>query len=307
MDISVVVCTHDRSAPLGRVLADLAAQAGLERWQWEIVVVDNCSSDDTAAAVRDASATCPVPIRYLYEGQLGKSYALNAGIAAAAGRILAFTDDDVRLVPGWLSGLVDVMERFGCDGAGGPVVPVWERTPPGWVAADGPYRMHAAIVDFRHGDAPIVLEAAPLGANSAFRRETFERLGPFRTDLGHVGRRPLPCEDTEFARRVMRGGGELRYAPGATVFHPVEPARLRRRYFLDWYAARGRAELSEEMPAEVVWYADVPRHLIRRLAASTARWLFSVGRARRFFYKLQVWKAAGAISEARATRVSAKG
>jgi glycosyltransferase involved in cell wall biosynthesis len=306
MDISVVVCTHDRSELLRGVLADLAAQTGMERWRWEIIVVDNRSRDATPAVVRAASASCRVPMRYLFEGELGKSCALNAGVAAAAGRILAFTDDDVRLAPGWLSGLVEVMERFGCDGAGGPVVPVWERAPPGWVATDGPYRMHAAIVEFRHGDEPIVLEAAPLGANSAYRRDAFERFGPFRTDLGHVGRKPLPCEDTEFARRVMRGGGELRYAPGATVFHPVEPARLRRRYFLDWYAARGRAELSEEMPADVVWYADIPRHLIRRLAASAARWLFSVGRARRFFHKLQTWKAAGAILEARATRGSAR-
>jgi GT2 family glycosyltransferase len=163
--------------------------------------------------------------------------------------------------------------------------------------------MQAAIVDFQLGDEPVVLGPAPLGANSAYRRETFERFGLFRTDLGHVGRRPLPCEDTEFARRVQRQGGELRYAPGATVYHDVDPARLTRRYFLEWYEARGRAEMMEALPAgTAIWYADVPRYLIRSVLFSVARWAFSIDRTRRFFYKLQTYQTAGAIAQARALR-----
>ena len=302
MDISVIVCTHDRSSSLRKVLAGLAAQTGLEGRTWEIVVVDNQSTDDTAAVVREAAARCPVPLRYRYEGEPGKSNALNAGIETAQGAVLAFTDDDVELTPTWLAGLIDVMERFDCDGAGGPVVPVWSGPPPRWLADDGPYRMHAAVVDFRHGDEPIALDAAPLGANSAYRREVFERFGGFRQDLGHVGRTPLPCEDTELARRVLRAGGELRYAPGAVVYHDVEPARLNRRYFLDWYKARGRAAAREEAPDHgAARVAGVPRHLIRTFMTSLVRWLFSVGSARRFFHKLQTWRTAGAIAEARST------
>ncbi len=251
-------------------------------------------------------------MRYVQEGTPGKAFALNTGVAAAAGRFLAFTDDDVRLTPGWLSGLLEVLERCGCDGAGGPVIPVWRTERPGWVADDGPYRMQAAIVDFRPerlagGGGSAVLEAAPIGANSAFRRETFERFGLFRTDLGHVGRKPLPSEDTEFARRVQRNGGEIRYAPEAAAYHDVEPARLTRRYFLEWYAARGRAEVMEDLPANAVWYIDIPRHLIRALVTSLAQWTFSLGRARRFFYKLQTYKVAGAIAQARALRRRMRG
>ena len=302
MDISVIVCTHDRSASLERVLAGLAAQTGLANRTWEIVVVDNQSTDDTAAVVRAAAGSCPVPLRYRYEAEPGKSNALNAGIDAAGGDVLAFTDDDVELTPGWLAGLIEVMERFDCDGVGGPVVPVWTGPPPRWLADDGPYRMHAAVVDFQHGDEPIALEAAPLGANSAYRREVFERYGRFRADLGHVGRTPLPCEDTELARRVLRGGGELRYAPGAVVFHDVEPARLTRRYFLDWYKARGRAAAREEAPdRSAASVAGVPRHLLRTFLTSLVRWVFSVGSRRRFFHKLQTWRTAGAIAEARST------
>jgi len=302
MDVSVIVCTHDRSASLARVLAGLAAQTGLEDRSWEIVVVDNQSTDGTAAVVRAAAASCPVPLRYRYESVPGKSNALNAGIDAAAGRILAFTDDDVELTPGWLAGLVEVLERFRCDGVGGPVVPVWTGPSPRWLAEAGPYRMHAAVVDFQHGDEPIALDAAPLGANSAYRREVFERYGRFRADLGHVGRAPLPCEDTELARRVLRGGGELRYAPGAVVYHDVEPARLNRRYFLDWYKARGRAAAREaSSDGNAATIAGVPRHLLRTFVTSLVRWVFSVGSTRRFFHKLQTWRTAGAIAEARRT------
>ncbi len=300
MDISVIVCTHDRCGPLQRVLSGLAAQTGLEARDWEIIVVDNRSTDGTAAVVRDAAARSPVPVRYLYEDEPGKSNALNAGIAAARGQLLAFTDDDVDLTPGWVAGLVEVLERFDCDGVGGAVLPVWSGPAPRWLADDGPYRMHAAIVDFQHGKEPIRLEAAPLGANSAYRRDVFERFGLFRPDLGHVGRSPLPCEDTELARRVLRGGGELRYAPDAVVYHGVEPARLNRRYFLDWYKARGRAAAREELAAEpAARIAGVPRHLVRTFVASVLRWIFSVDRVRRFFHKLQTYRAAGEIAEAR--------
>ena len=307
MDVSLILCTHNRSESLRGVLAAVASQTGMDARTWEVVVVDNNSSDDTRAVVEAAAAASPVPIRYLFEERPGKSFALNTGIAATTGRILAFTDDDVQLAPGWLAALVAVMERFGCDGAGGAVIPVWRSERPSWVADDGPYRMQAAIVDFQHGDEPIVLESAPLGANSAYRRDTFERFGLFRTDLGHIGRRPLPCEDTEFARRVQRGGGELRYAPDAVVYHDVEPSRLDRRYFLEWYSARGRAEMVEALPPPTsVWYADVPRYLYRSLALAAARWTFSTDRARRFYYKLQTYQVAGAMAQARALRRAAR-
>jgi hypothetical protein len=87
------------------------------------------------------------------------------------------------------------------------------------------------------------------------------------------------------------------------VYHDVDPARLTRRYFLEWYEARGRAEMMEALPAgTAVWYADVPRYLIRSVLFSVARWAFSIDRTRRFFYKLQTYQTAGAIAQARALR-----
>jgi glycosyltransferase involved in cell wall biosynthesis len=299
MDVSVIVCTHNRAAMLRDVLAGLATQRGMDTRSWEAIVVDNCSTDETADVVRGASL--PVPLRYLYEAVPGKSFALNAGIAASTGRILAFTDDDVQLTPDWLAGLVEVMERFGCVGVGGPVVPVWRAEKPDWVADSGPYAMQGAIVEFRGGPEPAILEAAPLGANSAYLRSAFAEYGPFRTDMGHTGRVPMPCEDTEFARRVQRGGGELRFAPRAVVYHPVEASRLTRRYFLDWYSARGRAEMVEEPPRPgSVSYFGVPRYLFRTLGEAVARWATARDPRKRFYYKLRSHYVVGAMRQARA-------
>lgn len=298
MDVSVILCTHNRAALLHGLLASLAAQTGMERWSWEVLVVDNCSTDDTARVIREAAF--PVPLRYLYEAMPGKSFALNSGIAAAAGGILAFTDDDVDLTPGWLAGLAETMNRFTCAGVGGPVIPRWRGPKPDWVADAGPHAMQGAIVAFEHGTEPVVLAAAPIGANSAYHRETFERYGLFRTDMGHVGRTPMPCEDTEFARRIQCGGGELRYAPAAVVYHPVEPTRLTRRYFLDWYHARGRAEIVEEPPAPTtVLYFGVPRYLFRSLGESLVRWGIALNPRIRFYHKLQAYRAVGSMRQAR--------
>jgi glycosyltransferase involved in cell wall biosynthesis len=295
MDVSVIICTRNRARLLRCLLAALAPQSGMERWTWETIVVDNASTDDTAAVVQ--STAFPVPLRYLYEPTPGKSFALNRAIAVASGRILAFTDDDIELTPGWLAGLVGTMERFDCAGAGGPVIPVWRSAKPDWAEDTGPYAMQGAIVDFQHGDEPVVLESAPLGGNSAYRREVFERHGVFRTDLGSIG----ACEDTEFARRVQRGGGELRYAPAAAVYHPVEPSRLTRRYFLRWYYARGRSEMVEEPPAATtVKYFGVPRYLFRSLAESLARWVVARSPSARFYHKLQAYSVVGSMREARA-------
>ena len=301
MDVSVIVCTHNRAELLRGLLAALGGQVEMDRWSWEVIVVDNHSTDATPDVV--AAAALPVPLRYLYEPTPGKSFALNTGIAAAAGRILAFTDDDVELTPHWLASLVDVMERFSCAGAGGPVIPRWEIPKPRWVADSGPFAMQGAIVDFRQGGEPVVLSAAPLGANSAYRKEAFVRHGLFRTDMGHTGRMPMPCEDTEFARRVQRSGGELRYAPRAIVYHPVEARRLTRRYFLDWYLARGRADIVEEPPVgDAVWYFGVPRYLLRAFIAAVLRWATSTRPDRRFYHKLRAYYLIGSMRQARALR-----
>src|SRR5262245_61059320 len=100
--ISIIICTYNRAEDLGNFLLSLAYQKGLNSSvPWEIVVVDNNSSDGTRTVVDDIRKSKGLNLRYLFEEQQGKSFAMNTGVAQAQGDILAFSDDDVIADPSW--------------------------------------------------------------------------------------------------------------------------------------------------------------------------------------------------------------
>src|SRR5690242_5620823 len=102
MNISVILCTFNRYSHLDIALNSIAASDVPENVEWEILVVDNNSTDRTREVVYNLMNRFPERIRYFFEPHPGKSYALNTGIRQAAGEILVFTDDDVIVEPAWL-------------------------------------------------------------------------------------------------------------------------------------------------------------------------------------------------------------
>ena len=112
----------------------LASLAGLTtREPWELIVVDNNSTDATPLVVAAAAARFPVPLRYIFEREQGRCAALNAGIRAARGEVIVTTDDDVRVEPNWLDTARDALGGLDCDYVGGKVLPVWSGTRPPWL------------------------------------------------------------------------------------------------------------------------------------------------------------------------------
>src|SRR5438309_11018328 len=97
---SIVIPTYNRAEELRATLTSLAKI--IAPAAWEVIVVDNNSPDATRQVVAEASANFPVELRYLFEPEVGRSAALNSGIKAAHGKIVATTDDDVRFEPDWL-------------------------------------------------------------------------------------------------------------------------------------------------------------------------------------------------------------
>ena len=102
MDISIILCTFNRSAPLRNALESAAAQSLPESVRWEVLMVDNNSTDSTRQVAEEYCRKYPTSFRYIFELQQGKSNALNRGIREAQGQILAFLDDDVTAEPDWL-------------------------------------------------------------------------------------------------------------------------------------------------------------------------------------------------------------
>ena len=149
---SIVIATYNRAADLRETLKSLA---GLEPdGSWEVIVVDNNSPDDTPGVVQAATASFPVPLRYFFEREQGRSPALNCGVRAAAGSIVVTTDDDVRVPSDWLNRAAEGLERLGCDYVGGRVLPIWGGPRPAWLPDHGG-KQWAVIALLDYGPDPI--------------------------------------------------------------------------------------------------------------------------------------------------------
>jgi len=300
MNASIILCTYNRAAHLKVALESIFRLAVSPETAWEVLVIDNNSNDSTKALCDSFAASYPGHFRYIFEGRQGKSFALNTGVAAAQGEILAFADDDAIVDPSWLAQLVNALSRFACVGVGGKIVPTWNLPKPSWLEMEGPYKLMDAIVSFDLGEKPCSIKTAAFGANMAFRKEAFQKYGGFRSDLGPTVGSEIRGEDSEFCRRLLKAGETLMYVPGAIVYHPVEKKRTEKSYFEAWYLGRGRAAIREEgIPQDAVRYFDVPRYLLSILWKQIVRWLFCFNSKRRFYFKLEIYETWGRILETR--------
>jgi glucosyl-dolichyl phosphate glucuronosyltransferase len=239
-EFSVIVVTHNRAALLQKTLDALARMTC--RVRWEVLVVDNNSTDGTRAVVDAAVEAFPVPLRYVFEGRPGKYWALNTGILAARGRYLAATDDDAYPEPDWLDRALDGFERFGCDFVGGPAFPVWQGSPPPWIdTRDAISGKVLGLLD--HGRFAREFGCGgiswPLGVNVAYRRRAFDEAGLFDGRLGRLAGTLRNQSQREWHIRARAAGLRGMYLPDMVVHHTVESHRLTRRYFHRWFYWHG--------------------------------------------------------------------
>jgi glycosyltransferase involved in cell wall biosynthesis len=252
MQFSVVIPTYNRAGELRETLASLAKikQPGA----WETIVVDNNSTDNTRQVVNDAMVNFPAELKYLFEPQPGRSSALNAGIKAARGEIVATTDDDVRFEADWLQRAAEALEREQCDFVGGKVLPIWGEPKPSWLPDKGGRHWAViALLDFGPEPTEFGKRYAPLGVNMAFRRDAFERAGPWDTGIGRKAGTLLGQEVREWMLRARDAGLRGMYAPQMVVHHVIPKDRLQKRYFRRWFYWHGvsRAMLYQQHPIDM--------------------------------------------------------
>jgi glycosyltransferase involved in cell wall biosynthesis len=271
MVISIVICTYNRCKQLQKVLQDLATLLVPSGLVWEVIIIDNNSTDQTRSTIEQFIQRTSISIRYVVEVEQGLSYARNRGIREARGDLIAFTDDDVKLDPQWLTAIVEAVAAYPhAMGFGGRVLPIFSGQLPSWFATAGPYRLSGFYPVYDRGEevrsCTEVGMYTPSGANCFFRTSAFQRYGLFRTDLGYVGGRTLGHEDSEFSYRLLRHGEDVMYIPKVVVYHPVEENRLTRSFMLRWayWAGRGAARRNDS-PEQGVLIKGIPRYLIRRL------------------------------------------
>ena len=232
-DVSVIIPTRNRAGSLGCLLHALRHQTpcGL---RYEILIVDNASTDDTAAIARGAvKAPSRVPVRYLYEPRRGVSFARNLGAAHARADLLAFLDDDGIPNPRWVG---SVWQAFAdhpeADCIGGRLLPHWTVPPPRWMSP-----AHWGAVALQDRPSPMWLgrdsaASCLLTANFACRREAFEQVGGFSPRFPR-------CQDREFELRLWTAGKRGLFLPSLDVTVEVPADRLTKRYHRRWQATTG--------------------------------------------------------------------
>lgn len=285
MTVSVLIGTFNRCRLLAATLDSLAAMRVPPDLWWDVIVVDNNSADATRAAVESRIPAFPVPLRYLFEPQQGKSYAINKGLAASTGSIVAFTDDDVQVDTEWLAAaLAPMSTRPEIHYTGGPVLPLWETSPPAWILGDsGVLRGPLALLDY--GTAEFVFEdrqRIPVGVNMAVRRSAIDRVGGFHARLDRRGNSLSGQGQAEFFFRTRSAGLRGLYVPGMRVHHHVPAARMTIAYYRRWWYWKGVArahmedwhavsELGLDLRA-VPRLLDVPRFMWRSAIEDTVGW-----------------------------------
>jgi glycosyltransferase involved in cell wall biosynthesis len=234
MKASVIICSRNRVCSLLGTLDSLLGMDVPHDVDWEVIVVDNASSDNTAEKVRDFSSRIEIPVTVVEESQAGKAYALNRGLAEARGEILLFTDDDALVDPRWLRATLEGFAASGAECVGGPVHPHWLGPRPSWLT-DNLLNV-LAVLDL--GSESRELPSGMLyGVNYAFRREVFVHVGGFNTKLCARG---AGNEDRDMIDRLRASGGRIYYDPRIVVQHKIFPERLTRAYFRRWYRLNGR-------------------------------------------------------------------
>ena len=225
LQLTVAIPTYNRADFLRQTLAGIARQ-DFPRGAFEVLVIDNNSTDHTRAVVAEFAGSIPAP-RYLLETKQGLDYARNRAITEARGDIIVFADDDLLMSPDWLTQLAaplltDSAHRVGA--VGGEVIPVFPDGLPPWVA-----EWHAPLA-FRADAGPLVAKYSPMGANLALPKWVFEKLGPFHTALDRAAGNYFSGGDSEMIRRVRAAGLEVWFAPAAAVQHQMPASRTTFRY-----------------------------------------------------------------------------
>ena len=242
-EITVCICTYNRSNSLARTLKSFKAIPRTHNWV--LLVVDNNSKDNTKDIIKFFNDD--LPIKYVKETAQGLSHARNRAIKECFGDLLIFTDDDVQVTSSWISEFISAANHFSeADYFGGKVLPYWPSGRPNWLNDESMALLGGLFVRYDLGSAARMFtdgEPTPFGASFAVRRRLFEHLAPFRTDLGPIGTIPGRGDDSEYLGRARDMGFKGAYVGTALCSHWVDPARLRLIYMYRFGIQKGLAEI----------------------------------------------------------------
>lgn len=281
MRFTVAVCTWNRAALLPAVLERLA-RVRYAPGDWEVVVVNNNSTDDTERVLDTFKGR--LPLRRAFEPKQGNSHARNTAVREARGDYVVWTDDDVLVEADWLAAYARAVERHPSAALfGGPVRPRFEGTPPAWLS-DAWQEIGPAFAARDLGDEPFELDIEgelPYGANYVVRAREQRRF-PYDPSLGRVLDGGTLGDETAVIRAVLASGGKGRWVPDARVEHWIPKERQTIGYLRSYYALQGRTFLKRDgagkflgrpllLRGRILWAESA--YALARLSGDPRRWL----------------------------------
>ena len=255
--LSLIIPTHNRARQLLAALESVVRQ-DMPPGEWECVVVNNNSTDDTPARFAAFAARYPaLNLRMVTETGPGVSYARNRGIAETSAPYMAFIDDDERINAGFIRAYVEFFDAHpDAVVAGGRIIAEYVSVRPAWMSKYVEMPI-ANPMDFGERVRPFPAGRVPGGGNMAFRRAGLAGYGGFDPTLGRVNGELIGGEENDFFERLLLGGETIWYVPGAVMWHIIPPAKLTGAYFrrLSYnvgVSQRLRAEIHRRLPKTFV-------------------------------------------------------
>lgn len=261
--LSLVIPTYNRAEQIITTLESVVRQR-YDASQWECIIVDNNSKDDTRQRVENLMAEHKgLNLRYAFEPKQGLSHARNCGIALCRGEIIAFVDDDETIVDDFVRRYVKLFDSYPqAMAAGGRIIAQYQSGRPRWMS----HYVELPIANpLDYGDFVRTFPRGkhPGGGNMAVRREVFERIGLFDTELGRTGNKLIGGEECDLFRRMSDNNMAVYYEPNAAIYHRIPQEKLTEEYTTRLYHSTG---VSQRMRA------INDGRLLRAYIAEVAKW-----------------------------------
>jgi GT2 family glycosyltransferase len=297
--VSVAICTWNRASLLRRTLERFCEVGGAMPVPWELLVVDNNSTDDTQQVL--SAFEDRLPLRTTFERVPGVAVARNTAVRETTGQYLLWTDDDALVDERWMPTLLRGFQEQNADWVLGPSRALWEAGVPDWFSS----RLAGYFALLDYGEEPFVVRDKdhPLYClNCGCRREAVLQLGPFRSDLGPRETGGGGGEDTDMFERALAAGMRICYLPSAEVLHIIPAERstkeLQRRKA--WGAHQQYYDWLRETAGAAPRIAGIPRYMYRYGLQDVAGYCTAKARrdpATAFFHELRLLRFAGVLYE----------
>lgn len=275
VDITMLVCTYNRSSDLREMLETALTQETDGEFTYEVLVVDNNSTDDTRSVVEEFLTRGYENIRYLFESRQGKSYALNTGLNFVSSPIFTICDDDFALPKDWIKNIFAAFKAYPeVSFVSGKVLPAWQGKAPSWLTPEH----WSAIALTNYGEKKFYADENNQICLLAcsFRIADVKAVGGYKPELGVTKNQIGGIEDFEILTRLWKSGRRGIYLPHIWFYHKVSSNRCTKKYHRLWHSGHGNfyaAMRGEEFERATERLFDVPAHMYLRAVKDVVNWL----------------------------------